>query len=131
MNSHAFGRIFAISPGVRTIPAAIAFPIATAMPNHTPRTWSRRPRPAAGVELTVEVASDVPDNVRLEGSEKQPSYRGAEQMQGGSSGVFMGKAAKRFFAGVLLLAIWECRGNSICPKRRILGAERSGCGQFS
>src|ERR1700730_4312846 len=32
-----------MSPGVRTIPAAIAFPMAAAMPNHMPRTFRSRP----------------------------------------------------------------------------------------
>src|SRR5580658_4961926 len=32
--SHAFGNTFAMSPGVRAIPAAMAFPTATAIPNH-------------------------------------------------------------------------------------------------
>src|SRR5216684_6570793 len=67
------------------MPAAMVLPIAAAMPNHIPRTWSRRPRPAAGVELTVEEASDDSDNVRSRGMrETQPSYRGEEKMQAGS-----------------------------------------------
>src|ERR1700682_799807 len=86
-NIHALGRSLATSPGVRTIPAEMVFPIAAAMPNHIPRTWSRRPRPTAGAELAVEEASDVPDNVKSRGiRETQPSYRGEEKMQAGSGG---------------------------------------------
>lgn len=33
-----------MSPGARTIPAAMVFPTAAAIPNHMPRTLSRRPR---------------------------------------------------------------------------------------
>src|SRR5712692_9380372 len=64
------------------MPAAMVLPMAAAMPNHMPKTWRRRPRPAAGVELTVEEASDDSDNVRSRGMrETQPSYRGEEKMQ--------------------------------------------------
>src|SRR6267142_1047370 len=81
------GRSFATSPGVRTMPAAMVFPIAAAMPNHIPRTWSRRPRATAGEEFTWEEGSDVADNVRSrEIREMQPSYRGKEKMQAGSGG---------------------------------------------
>src|SRR5579863_2023718 len=70
--SHALGRTWAMSPGVRTIPAAIALPIAAETPNQTPRTCSRRPRfiPAAGAGLAVlvEDSADVLDNVESQGS---------------------------------------------------------------
>ena len=33
-----------MSPGVRTIPAAMVLPTAAAMPNQTPRTWNNLPR---------------------------------------------------------------------------------------
>ena len=33
-----------MSPGARTIPAAMVFPIAADIPNHMPRTLRRRPR---------------------------------------------------------------------------------------
>jgi len=57
------------------------------MPNHMPRTWSRRPRPAAGEELTREEGSNVADNVRSRGiREMQPSYPGDEKMQAGIGG---------------------------------------------
>src|ERR1700722_102738 len=36
--NQGFGRSFAMTPGVRTIPAAMVLPTAAAMPNHTPRT---------------------------------------------------------------------------------------------
>src|ERR1700731_2630437 len=36
--NQGFGSSFAMTPGVRTIPAAIVLPTAAAMPNHTPRT---------------------------------------------------------------------------------------------
>ncbi len=72
MKSHAFGSILAMSPGVRTIPAPIAFPIATAMPNHTPRTCSSRPRlgtaAGGGAAVLVEAPSNVLDNVESQGS---------------------------------------------------------------
>src|SRR6202161_346087 len=41
--NQGFGRIFAITPGVRTIPAAMVLPTAAAMPNHTPRTCNNFP----------------------------------------------------------------------------------------
>src|SRR6266576_3215066 len=64
------------------MPAAMVFPTAAAMPNHMPRTWSSRPRPVAGEELTREEGSDVADNVRSRGiREMQPSYRGQKKMQ--------------------------------------------------
>src|SRR6266480_7704931 len=69
------------------MPAAMVFPTAAAMPNHMPRTWSRRPRPAAGEEFTREEGSDVADNVRSRGiREMQPSYPGDEKMQAGIGG---------------------------------------------
>src|SRR5665213_470825 len=43
--SHVEGSKDAISPGVRTIPAPIVLPIATAMPKPTPSVVIRRPRP--------------------------------------------------------------------------------------
>src|SRR5260370_92010 len=67
----------------------LVLPIAAAMPNHMPRTWSRRPRPTACVELTVEEVSDDSDNVRSRGMpETQPSYRGEAKMQAGSGEEF-------------------------------------------
>src|ERR1700730_4989532 len=42
--NQAFGRICAMSPGVRTIPAAMALPTAAAIPNHMPRTRINFPR---------------------------------------------------------------------------------------
>jgi len=53
------------------------------------KTWSRRPRPTACVELTVEEVSDDSDNVRSRGMpETQPSYRGEAKMQAGSGEEF-------------------------------------------
>ena len=46
-----------MSPGVRTIPAAMVLPIAAAMPNHIPRTLSRRPRSPLGAVASFEGAS--------------------------------------------------------------------------
>src|SRR5437764_8631338 len=40
------GRYFAISPGVRRIPAPMVFPMMTASPKPTPRMRSREPREA-------------------------------------------------------------------------------------
>ncbi|SRR6266851_6028017 len=39
-----FGSHCAMSPGARTIPAAMVLPTAAEMPNHMPRTLRRRPR---------------------------------------------------------------------------------------
>ena len=68
IKSHAFGSIFAMSPGVRTIPAAMALPTATAMPNHTPSTCSSLPEPRvcgpAAMLVLVEDSADVLDNVK-------------------------------------------------------------------
>src|SRR5439155_12580862 len=50
-----------------TMPAAMVLPMAAAMPNHMPRTWSRRPRPATCRGLAVEEVSVVPDNVTSRG----------------------------------------------------------------
>jgi hypothetical protein len=64
MKSHAFGSTWAMSPGVRTIPAAMALPIAAETPNQTPNTWRSFPRrkaPEPGAPLVVD-ASDVLDN---------------------------------------------------------------------
>src|SRR5271163_390130 len=70
-NSQTFGKIWAMSPGVRTIPAPIELPMAAETPNQTPRICRRLPRPGAGDtrgrcaapgEL-VEEDSDVLDNV--------------------------------------------------------------------
>src|SRR5271170_2473852 len=69
-----FGSHCAISPGARTIPAAMVFPTAAAIPNQTPRTFNSPPRerPAATAALAamgpagatgvVLDASDVLDN---------------------------------------------------------------------
>jgi hypothetical protein len=42
--SHVEGSKYAISPGVRTIPAPIVLPMATAIPNPTPSVVISRPR---------------------------------------------------------------------------------------
>src|SRR5580704_2516434 len=67
MKSHAFGSIFAMSPGVRTIPAPMAFPMVTVMTRHPPRTCSNLPEPRvcgpATAMVLVEDSSDVLDNV--------------------------------------------------------------------
>src|SRR5882672_649463 len=69
IKSHVFGSILAMSPGVRTMPAPMAFPTATAMPNHTPRTCSSFPEPRvcgpAAAMVLVEDSADVLDNVDL------------------------------------------------------------------
>src|SRR5580704_10319678 len=63
----------AISPGARTIPAAMVLPTAAAIPNQTPRTFSSPPRERAasaaptttgpiGATGVVVDASDVLDN---------------------------------------------------------------------
>jgi hypothetical protein len=66
------------------MPAPMVFPTAAAMPNHMPRTWSRRPRLTAGTALAVKEASDAPGNLKSRGmGETQPSYRGKKKMQGG------------------------------------------------
>jgi vacuolar-type H+-ATPase subunit E/Vma4 len=40
-----------MSPGARTMPAAMVLPTAAAMPNHMPRTLRRPPRERAEVEV--------------------------------------------------------------------------------
>ena len=44
-----------MSPGARTIPAAMVFPTAADIPNHMPRTLRRRPRFCAPVEASTPV----------------------------------------------------------------------------
>src|SRR6266849_268509 len=74
MNNHALGKALAISPGVRTMPAAMEFPMAEEMPNHTPRTFRRCPwrynAPTARWAVLVEGTSDVLDNVKSQESIK-------------------------------------------------------------
>src|SRR6202022_4394083 len=47
-NRKTLGSHCAMSPGARTIPAAMVLPTAAEMPNHMPRTLRRRPRLGAG-----------------------------------------------------------------------------------
>src|SRR5258706_95590 len=65
-----------MSPGARTIPAAIVLPMAAEMPNHMPRTLSSRPRLGdalavisvdTSVRESVEGASDGLDNGKTQG----------------------------------------------------------------
>src|SRR5216684_2871264 len=67
----------AMSPGARTIPAAMVLPTAAEIPNHMPRTLRRRPRPAEAMEskvpldaepLGVEDRSEVFGNCRVSGT---------------------------------------------------------------
>jgi hypothetical protein len=57
-----------MSPGARTMPAAMVFPTAAAMPNQIPNTFKSFPRPGclgvAGRSATreVEVGSEMLDN---------------------------------------------------------------------
>src|SRR5437763_7091458 len=60
-NSGTFGSHCAISPGERTMPAAMVLPTAAAIPNHIPRTCKSLPRPA-GEAVALEDASKVVDN---------------------------------------------------------------------
>src|SRR5580693_2220489 len=82
MKSHALGKTWAMSPGVRTIPAAIELPIAAETPNHTPSTCSSRPRfrlaAGAGTSALVEGPSNVLDNV-----ESQVSVRNSAIIMAG------------------------------------------------
>jgi len=48
----------AMSPGARTIPAAMVLPIAADMPNHMPSTLRSRPR-LRGEELSSKVLLDA------------------------------------------------------------------------
>ena len=57
-----------MSPGVRTMPAEIALPMAAEIPNHMPRTCSSRPRPFVTPVIPSEEASDVSGNVRSQES---------------------------------------------------------------
>src|SRR5216683_7484303 len=73
-----FGSHCAMSPGARTIPAAMVFPTAAEMPNHMPRTLSKRPRlrgsdraskvPLDAEALGVEDRSDGFGNCRVSGT---------------------------------------------------------------
>src|ERR1700722_7753030 len=67
INSQAFGSILAMPPGVRTMPAPMELPMATAIPNHMPSTWSSFPwllvAPAGLARALVEDSADVLDNV--------------------------------------------------------------------
>ena len=51
-----------MSPGARTIPAAIVFPTAAEIPNHMPRTLRSRPRPraAAATESKLPLDAELP-----------------------------------------------------------------------
>src|SRR5580704_1636094 len=77
MKSQAFGSIFAMSPGVRTMPAPMELPMATAMPNHIPSTCNSFPwplvAPADVAIVLVEDSADVLDNVSL-GSVAEPRH---------------------------------------------------------
>ena len=53
-----------MSPGVRTIPAAMVLPTAAAMPNHIPRTCKSQPR----LRSVVEGVADVVDNGQSQGT---------------------------------------------------------------
>src|SRR5437879_12929540 len=67
------------------MPAAMVIPMAAAIPNDMPRTLSRRPRPTVRVELAMEEASVMPDNVGSRGIlETEPSHRGEGKKQAGS-----------------------------------------------
>src|SRR5258708_7089591 len=49
----------AMSPGARTIPAAMVLPTAAEIPNHMPRTLRRRPRPRAAEVIESKVPLDA------------------------------------------------------------------------
>src|ERR1700719_996600 len=49
----------AMSPGARTMPAAMVLPMAAAMPNHTPRTFRRPPLERAEVSMLPAVAGVI------------------------------------------------------------------------
>ena len=49
-----------MSPGARTIPAAMVLPTAAEMPNHMPSTRSKRPRPGA---VVLDTDAPVPNSV--------------------------------------------------------------------
>src|SRR4029077_2780889 len=74
IKSHTLGSACATSPGVRTIPAAMALPMAAETPNHTPSTCSNRPRLRAKARdcaaSLVEGPSDVLDNVKSRRSKR-------------------------------------------------------------
>src|SRR5271156_1900129 len=74
MNNQAFGKTWAMSPGVRTIPAAIALPMAAETPNQTPRTCSSRPRFRGGVGVSAATPEEDPSN-ELDNLESQVSQR--------------------------------------------------------
>src|SRR5450432_4497883 len=47
----------AMSPGARTMPAAMVFPTAAAIPNHIPKTCKSRPRPRPADSVRICGAS--------------------------------------------------------------------------
>ena len=48
-----------MSPGARTIPAAMVLPTAAEIPNHMPRTLRRRPPPRAAEAMESRVPLDA------------------------------------------------------------------------
>src|SRR5207245_2790704 len=83
-----------MSPGVRTMPAEIALPMAAEIPNHTPRTCSSRPRPFVTPVIPREEASGVSGNVRSQGSIRNYAMRrknieGSHRLQVKSTGLVL------------------------------------------
>src|ERR671932_2602288 len=75
MNSQAFGRRPATSPGVRRMPMPMVMPTVTAIPNTTPSTRSRGPRPP-GFTASTTVADSSTDAMRrvlLDSGQYRPS----------------------------------------------------------
>jgi len=108
-----------MSPGVRTMPAEIALPMAAEIPNHTPRTCSSRPRPFVTPVIPREEASGVSGNVRSQGS-----IRNYAMIMGARENA----SRKRLWRW---RNVWggftaACRRSSTCPRRKIHGRERNG-----
>jgi hypothetical protein len=84
-------------PGVRTMPAAMALPTATAIPNHTPSTCSSFPRPAealaAAPAVLVEAPSDVLDNVESQESVRNSAIITVARQKASRNSVRSGNAA--------------------------------------
>jgi hypothetical protein len=83
-------------PGVRTMPAAMALPTATAIPNHTPSTCSSFPRPAealAAPAVLVVAPSDVLDNVESQESVRNFAIITVARQKASRNSAFSGNAA--------------------------------------
>src|SRR6266849_6730633 len=96
-----FGSHCAMSPGARTIPAAIVLPTAAEIPNHMPRTFSRRPRPR-GAARASKVLLDA-EALAVEDRSGRLGNRGVSGTLGTSLANFA------MIMGVRENASWKCK----------------------